>query len=46
MCTYKCEDILPIVVVFCFDFAQFFFWDRLSFLNSIGGNFLGCSFGE
>ena len=35
----KCEDILP-VVFFCFGFAQFLIWDRLSFLNSVGGDFL------
>ena len=32
---------LVVVVVFCFGFAQFFFWDRLSLLNSVGGDLLG-----
>ena len=41
VCTYKCEDILPVVVVFYFGFVQFLFWDRLSFLNSVGGDLLG-----
>ena len=41
MCTNKFEDILVVVVVFCFGFAQFLFWDRLSLLNSVGGDLLG-----